>query len=118
MSAFGSLEKIVGANYRNVEIEFSRIGEFCGESSILDQFQLRFRLEAGRIELCVSWRKMADVDARNETKKRNRNRKRGGGERKKKKKNKYRREGHIQSFLAQHRDPSARRCVNNCFILL
>lgn len=42
----------------------------------------------------------------------------GGGERKKKKKNKYRREGHIQSFLAQHRDPSARRCVNNCFILL
>lgn len=66
MSTFGSLEKIVGANYRNVEIEFSRIGEFCGESSILDRFQLRFRLEAGRIELCVSWRKMADVDARNE----------------------------------------------------
>lgn len=80
MSAFGSLEKIVGANYRNVEIEFSRIGEFCGESSILDRFQLRFRLEAGRIELCVSWRKMADVDARNETKKRNRNRNRKRGE--------------------------------------
>ena len=80
MSAFGSLEKIVGANYRNVEIEFSRIGEFCGESSILDRFQLRFRLEAGRIELCVSWRKMADVNARNETKKRNRNRNRKRGE--------------------------------------
>lgn len=85
MSAFGSLEKIVGANYRNVEIEFSRIGEFCGESSILDRFQLRFRLEAGRIELCVSWRKMADVDARNETKKRNRNRKRGEGKERRRK---------------------------------